>query len=1022
MTTDTTERSHVSKFQNLLRELFQFDCADLDFGIYRIMNHKRGVVETFITEKLPERVDAALSKGAAVEQSQAAERLEEVVAKVRSLLGDDAIGADGELAQIYRERPIGLEYAQARSAAEGAHGRDTVETAIYNHLYTFFSRYYEDGDFISKRRYGRNQRYAIPYNGEEVYLHWANSDQYYVKTDEHFRDYDWQAPNGVAVRFRLTDADVEQNNVKGDKRFFLPRAGETRWDADERAVTIPFEFRPLTAAEARRYSSRLQQDKIIAEAASAIPERLDAAAEALEALTGEQRQGDADPVSRLEHHLRRYARKNDSDFFIHKDLTGFLTRELDFYLKNEVLSVDDLLAAGERLAEGRFQQMQVIRQVGAHIIEFLAQIEDFQKMLWEKRKFVTETHYCVTLSEVDAEFYAEIAANDAQWEEWREVFDADGSDRGADFLRANPTLVLDTRHFSADFTDRLLASFDDLDGMTDGLLVHSENWQALRLLEEKYRQGVKCIYIDPPYNTAATEILYKNGYKHSSYLSLIHDRILLGKGYMNDNTVHVVAIDENEFERVSTLLKTTFSDKSHTAVSIVHNPTGQQGQNFSYSHDFACFSYNPVGGRQIGQEVREGEGILSNFRDWGGQESRREVARNCFYPVYIKDGEIISFGDVCEPSYHPASANMPMEDGSVAVFPIDPEDVERKWRFSRLTVGGIAEELFPHFVKSRKVWDIRRRKNTFNFKTVWSASKYSANNHGTQLLNHMFGTQQFDFPKSLYTVTDCLRACRCEPDSLVLDYFAGSGTTAHAAINLNREDGGQRRFILVEMGDYFDTVLLPRVKKVIHSPEWTNGKPKRKATVEEAQRSPRIVKYMRIESYEDALDGIEFGEATGQLNLEDRLGDGYLLKYMLKWETKDSQTLLNVTDLDSPFDYRLRSHANGTDRERLADVPETFNYLLGLNVRTRHVYHDGERRYLVYRGETREAPGRETVVIWRDARGWSEQDHQRDRRFVAEQGLVPNGATVYVNQPSSIAGAKPVEPLFHARMFAGVNG
>ena len=203
MTTDTTERSHVSKFQNLLRELFQFDCADLDFGIYRIMNHKRGVVETFITEKLPERVDAALSKGAAVEQSQAAERLEEVVAKVRSLLGDDAIGADGELAQIYRERPIGLEYAQARSAAEGAHGRDTVETAIYNHLYTFFSRYYEDGDFISKRRYGRNQRYAIPYNGEEVYLHWANSDQYYVKTDEHFRDYDWQAPNGVTVHFQM---------------------------------------------------------------------------------------------------------------------------------------------------------------------------------------------------------------------------------------------------------------------------------------------------------------------------------------------------------------------------------------------------------------------------------------------------------------------------------------------------------------------------------------------------------------------------------------------------------------------------------------------------------------------------------------------------------------------------------------------------------------------------------------------------------------------------------------------------
>ena len=142
---------------------------------------------------------------------------------------------------------------------------------------------------------------------------------------------------------------------------------------------------------------------------------------------------------------------------------------------------------------------------------------------------------------------------------------------------------------------------------------------------------------------------------------------------------------------------------------------------------------------------------------------------------------------------------------------------------------------------------------------------------------------------------------------------------------------------------------------------------------------------------------------------------------MLRRETGQSWTLLNVTELDSPFDYRLRSHANGADRERLADVPETFNYLLGLNVRTRRVYHNGDRRYLLFSGETREAPGHDTVVIWRNARGWTDKDHDRDRQFVADQGLVPKGATVYVNQPSTIPGAQPLEPLFHERMFAGVN-
>ena len=808
----------------------------------------------------------------------------------------------------------------------------------------------------------------------------------------------------------------------------LPRADETRWDAGERAVTVPFEYRPLAGAEVAKYGKQKQQDKIIAEAASAIPERLDAAAEALEALTGEQRQGDADPVSRLEHHLRRYACKNDSDFFIHKDLSGFLTRELDFYLKNEVLSVDDLLAAGERLAEGRFQQMQVIRQVGAHIIEFLAQIEDFQKMLWEKRKFVTETHYCVTLSKVDAEFYAEIAANEAQWAEWRDLFDVEGSDPSDEYLRANPTLVLDTRHFSAGFTDSLLASFDDLDGMTDGLLVHSENWQALRLFEEKYRQAIQCIYIDPPpppppYNSKSTEILYKNEYKHSSWLSLMENRLTASVRLMGDSSVVAIAIDENEQERLGFLLDNLFPSHIKTCVSVVHNPGGIQGDNFSYNNEFAYFIY-PPGSRSVGMQRRSDTPDVRPLRDVSTGQHLRGDAANCFYPIHIKDGAVVGFGDVCDDDFHPSSANLDVGEDTIAVFPIDAQGYERKWVFSRQNVEKIGDELSVQWNRSREIWDVIRRKTLFNYKTVWDDRRYNANSHGSKMISNLFGSRAFSFPKSVYTVADSVQLGTDAEngEKTVLDYFAGSGTTAHAVINLNREDGGQRKFILVEMGDYFDTVLLPRVKKVTYTPEWTNGKPKRKATEEEAQRSPRIVKYMRVESYEDALDGIEFDEAAGRMNLEDRLGDGYLLKYMLKWETKHSRTLLNVTDLDSPFDYRLRSHANGADRERRADVPETFNYLLGLNVRTRRVYHDGDRRYLVYRGETREAPGRETVVIWRDARGWSEQDHQRDRRFVAEQGLVPNGATVYVNQPSSIAGAKPVEPLFHARMFAGVNG
>ena len=275
------------------------------------------------------------------------------------------------------------------------------------------------------------------------------------------------------------------------------------------------------------------------------------------------------------------------------------------------------------------------------------------------------------------------------------------------------------------------------------------------------------------------------------------------------------------------------------------------------------------------------------------------------------------------------------------------------------------------------------------------------------------------YPKSVHTVEDSIRLSSDE-GSLTMDYFAGSGTTGHAVIKLNREDGGERKFILVEMGEYFDTVLLPRIKKVTYTPEWKDGKPRREATAEEAERSPRIVKYLRLESYEDALDSIQLDQPTDQLRLPEP-SEEYLLRYMLSWETKDSDTLLNPAKLASPFSYRLLVHVNGEKRERTVDLAETFNYLLGLKVQKRKVLDDDGRRYLVFRGETRAAPGRRIAVIWRETEGWTEADFARDRDFVAEHNLGGDADTVYVNGDSAIPGAKPIEPMFKARMFAGVN-
>ena len=1037
----------LDKFQTLLRELFQFDCADLDFGIYRIMNYKRDVIERFITQDLPKAVAEELDRGALADQSQAAKELKEVAQQIKETLGKDALDADGNLAEAYHGTPLGKKYQDLKSKAAGARGREALEASIFNHLYAFFSRYYQDGDFISKRRYSKRQKYAIPYNGEEIYLYWANHDQYYVKTAEHFHDYTFTSQR-VTVHFKIKTADVEQNNVKGDKRFFLPRVKEIDWDEKTNQVVIPFEYRPLTEQEEISYGKKNQQDVIIAEALTEIPKRLSPkrAGLALAALTAEKRKtAEGESISFLEHHLRQYTRRNTSDFFIHKHLKAFLSGELDFYLKNEVLNLDEMETAGEDRAEGWFQITRAIKTVGVRIIEFLDQIECFQKILWEKRKFITETQYCITVGNIDESFYPDIAACEPQWAEWKDLFHIDEEEtdlftsrkskkgKRLTFLKAHPTLVLDTSHFEQDFADLLLASFDDIDEMTDGLLVHSENFQALNVLLEKYRRKVNCVYIDPPFNTSGTQILYKNNYRHSSWLSLISDRVESSARLMTEDGIICVAIDDFELPVLTRCLSSIFGQQNRLAtVAVRSNPHGRaMAAGFSTNHEYALF-YARTQSSVVGRLPRDarrnarypktdekGNFTWINFRKTGAGSARADRPK-LYYPIFVS-----RHGVVRVPSMRWSEARrgwqpqeQPRSDETV-LFPLDSENSERVWNlgWQRAQVEAKANLLAKQVDSEWQVY----RKYYANQEgalpgTWWDDAKYSATESGTKPVKEILGTREvFSYPKSVYLVEDCLRASNSTCDSVVLDFFAGSGTTGHAVTKMNREDEGCREYILVEIGEYFDTVLLPRIKKITFAPEWKDGKPERMATEGEVERSPRIIKYIRLESYEDALNNIEFEDQARQRALE---FDDYLLKYMLRWETRKSETLLNLEKLASPFRYRLHIHKDGQSHEKMVDIPETFNCLLGLCVTRRRVFYDGDRRYLVYSGRI---DHREIVVIWRETKGWTKEDLERDKKFVVEQKLIQGADEVFVNGDSFIPNAKALEPLFKARMFSPVE-
>jgi adenine-specific DNA-methyltransferase len=488
------------------------------------------------------------------------------------------------------------------------------------------------------------------------------------------------------------------------------------------------------------------------------------------------------------------------------------------------------------------------------------------------------------------------------------------------------------------------------------------------------------------------------------------DRVRAARDLLHPDGTFVCAIDENEQERLGLLFEALFPAFDRTCVSIVHNPRGIQGAGFSYTHEYAYFVNRP--GLQVGKRALVDEKSKPLMKTGG--ESERASAKNCFYPIYVMDGQIVRFGEVARDGWSPSGATVRIAGGEIEVWPISSTDgKERKWRYARQSIDGVREQLEVRPGRGGEPV-IYLGKTEESYRTVWSDAAFNAAEHGSTLLSDIVSAP-FSFPKSLYTVTECLQAAGCADGETVVDYFAGSGTTGHAAIHLNRQDGGRRRFVLVEMGQYFDTVLLPRIKKIAYAPEWKDCKPKRQATEEETARGPRLMKYFTLESYDDSLANIDLDEAAGQPALH---FDDYLLNYMLKWETKASNTFLNIESIADPFSYKLRVVRDGRSIERAVDLPETFASVLGLRTRTRRVLDDAGRRYLVERGTI---DHREVAVIWRNTASWSKADFERDRKFVADQKLTESTDDVFVNGDSTIPGAKSLDPIFKARMFAPVS-
>jgi adenine-specific DNA-methyltransferase len=1054
------------KLKTLLMELFQLDQPDLDFGLYRVLHARSAEITQFLDNDLLPQVKASFAQYKPADKAVIEKELTQLIA------GIEAAGMNPEDSPKVKELRTRL--------TDEAVDLDALEADVYDHLYSFFRRYYSEGDFLSKRVYKAGV-YAIPYEGEEVKLHWANADQYYIKTSEYLRDYAFRlrpddVTNPMHVHFRLVEvAEGEHGNVKEqagkERRFKLATEDPIAVENGEMVVRFTYQ---ADAAKQKALNESAEQTVLAIDDLPLV--------DWIRLLGASHDRGDGTTSNstRLRVHLDRYTARNTFDYFIHKDLGGFLRRELDFYIKNEVMHLDDVESESAPRVEQYLSKIKVIRRIAGKIIEFLAQLEDFQKKLWLKKKFVVETSYCIRLGIIPETFYADIATSDAQRGEWVATCGIDevhgdlttpaySVPLTADFLKAMPTLMVDSRYLDEGLSQRICDALKELDELTNGVAVHSENSLGLQLMTAKYRGVVNCIYIDPPYNTGSDGFAFRDSYQHSSWLTMMSERLQRSERYLAKPAATFVSLDDHEAANLVVALASGLRESKHVT-NIIWQKVDSPNDNkvpLTPDHEYVlCFSTDPSL-PQFHQHADDSilaayrtdpeTGIL--FRDRllkkNGANSRRSDRPTMYFPILDPDGHDV----------------YPLHDnGEEACWSLGKPAVERL-----VSTGDLVWK--RRVVAGTQRWEPYTREfapaqPTRPYPTIWE--DVNTMRQAKAQLTALFGTSSLLQTVKPVELIERVQRMSGTPMMTTLDYFAGSGTTGHAVINLNRQDGGARRFILIEQGDHFDSVLLPRLKKIVYTPEWKDGKPARFATPEEGEHSPGIVKILRLESYEDALNNLDLHRTEQQqatldlapTNGSESLKEQYMLRYVLDVETRGSQSLLNVSSFIDPTAYKLKVKRSGSDesREVNVDLLETFNWLIGLTVdhiaAPRTVSASFKRdddpdlptdslRRLLIEGELTEdasAPwwfrtvigttpdGLKTLIIWRKRPGGNsavgvEQDNLVLNEWFTEQGYSSSDHDfdlVYVNGGNNLEmlksstdkwTARIIEDDFHRLMF-----
>ena len=774
---------------------------------------------------------------------------------------------------------------------------------LFDKLYSFFSRYFtESGSIYFNSTPFHNNIYEKVYTDEkDVILFWKTQMLYYVKTDRIFRS--------MPVRFEgfkfYFDASTIENKKANEKRSLVFDLKQVQEDG-----TIAFTV---------KYSERGRKTKPV---------------EILKIL---KKKGAAVNEEQLEKAFRTFAKQSEVDFFINKNAKAFLQEQFKLW------SYQYFWEGAKEWSAERVDQLQILKNIAFKVIDFISQFEDELVKIWNKPKFVRNSNYVITLDRIFSACHCEEPANSTdklradeaisliekilkakgiteQIKEWQELGIVDEKFKVNDVIETDLTgthlskkyehLPIDTKYFK-DLELEILALFDDLDNQLDGWLIKSENYQALNTILPKFKKRVKCIHIDPPYNTETSGFLYVNTYQHSSWLTMMENRIRNGFELISRDGSFLCHIDENEYEHLQLLFEQFSVANAGTVVWDKRNPMNA-GRGVATQHEYIIWrsrQETPIYLRndsillmlKAAEEiVQKNGGVTENaqkeYAAWvsgnpeltGGEKAYRflDEQGRVYQSVSLRAPEPRIDPKFHKPLIHPVTGKpCPVPPNG---FSRTPETLQRMMKRGEIIFG--EDETTQPRQKVQLTVETKRQISS----VIQDARKGKAD------LDPLGLDFPYCHPVSLYG--KLIGAASASTDDIVLDFFAGSGTTAQAVINLNREDSKKRKYILVEMGNYFISTIIPRVKKVIFSDNWKNGK------AYEGKGISHFIKYYELEQYEEALANCKYADGDLFSKISDKAYQDYVfmkdekMLKALKIDYKKNKVDVDLSKLYSDID------------------------------------------------------------------------------------------------------------------------